>query len=448
MIICVIPSDVPSAQAERKGKNKGKKGKKKEDKKKEEMTASVSAVITDHSDPLPSSTSTVLTNADETVCFYVGCDTKWMLDSGCTHHITSDKNDFTTYRQLSTPEKAWFADHKSYTTYIGIGTVKGTTRVRGRTKSVQLDNVLHSPGIGSRFFSILKVGQKGFLTTFSGHNAAIMKDDEPFMEAKVHGNHYWATISPSSISVSMIAARVPIEILHARLGHLSWSSLQKLSQNIDLAHKRVLSTCEGCLLGKSTRRKFPVSTHRQTEPFGLVHMDLAGPMRTRSIQGHFYHFIIVDDYTHYKWIYFLTTKEQTFARFREFHAFISTHYGGTLRAARSDRGGEFCSTEFTNYMAEKRMHHQLTAPQTPQQNGVTECANWTVAEAARAMLQSAGMSPGFWEFAVATAVHVRNRAPSWVTGYISPHKHLLKSSPDLSYLQTLSCGIHCHIRLS
>jgi len=111
-------------------------------------------------------------------------------------------------------------------------------------------------------------------------------------------------------------------------------------------------------------------------------MDLAGPMRTHSIQGHFYHFIIVDDYTCYKWIYFLTTKEQTFTHFREFHAFISTHYGGTLRAAHSDHGGEFCSTEFTNYMAEQGMHCQLTASQTPQQNSVAECANQTVAEAA------------------------------------------------------------------
>ena len=54
------------------------------------------------------------------------------------------------------------------------------------------------------------------------------------------------------------------------------------------------------------------------------------------------------------------------------------------------------------------MRHELTVPRTPQQNGVAERANCTVAEAARAMLQAAGMSPGFWEFAVATAVHVRN----------------------------------------
>jgi len=331
-----------------------------------------------------------------------------MLDSGCTDHITSDISDFATYHTLPTPQKAWFTDGKSHTMYIGIGTVTGMTRINGQLQVIELHDVLHSPGIGGRFFSVLNVGKKGFLTSFSGHNAVITKGNNVFIKATVHRNHYWAMILLASTSVSAIAAQVPIEILHAQLGHLSWSSLQRLHENVDPAHKHRLSTCQGCLLGKLTQRKFPVSTHFQTEPFGLVHMDLAGPMKTRSIQGHFYHYLLVDDYTRYKWIFFLMTKDQAFARFKDFQMFVSTYYGSTLRAARSDHRGEFCSTEFSNYMVEQGIHHQLTAPHTPQQNGVVERVNWTVAEAARAMLQAAGMSPGFWEFAVATTVHVRN----------------------------------------
>ena len=236
-----------------------------------------------HDNP-PSSTSAVPTpSASQTICFYVTCEHKWMLDSGCTDHITSDISDFATYHTLPTPQKAWFADGKSHTTYIGIGTVTGTTRINGQLQVIELHNVLHFPGIRGCFFSVLKAGKKGFLTSFSGHDAVITKGNSVFIKATVYGNHYWAMILPASTSVSAIAAQVPIEILHARLGHLSWSSLQRLHENVDLAHKRKLSTCEGCLLGKSTRCKFPISTHRQMEPFGLVHMDLAGPMKTHSI---------------------------------------------------------------------------------------------------------------------------------------------------------------------
>ena len=189
---------------------------------------------------------------------------------------------------------------------------------------------MHSPGIGGRFFSVLKAGKKGFKTTFTGHNATITKGTDTLLEARVHGNHYWATIASSPAQVSAVAAKVPIETLDARLGHLSWSSLQCLTENIDQVQKCTLSTCEGCLLGKSSRRKFPATTHRQTEPFALVHMDLAGPMKTRSIQGHYYHFVIVDDYTRYKWVYFLTGKDETYPCFKAFHVLVSTHYNGTL----------------------------------------------------------------------------------------------------------------------
>ena len=146
------------AQAEcREGtkRGQGKKGKEKE--KKEEQTPIVSAVIEDIPDQPSGSMSAVptMTFNTDAVCFYIQCRNKWMLDSGCTYHITPDKNDFTVYCLLPAPQIVWFANQKAYTTYIGIGRVKGTTQVREEMKQVILNDVLHSPDIGSHFFSIL-----------------------------------------------------------------------------------------------------------------------------------------------------------------------------------------------------------------------------------------------------------------------------------------------------
>ena len=125
------------AQAEHKGgnkKGKGKKGKEKE--KKEEQTPVVSTVIAEIPDQPSGSTSAVptMTFNTDAIRFYIQCGNMWMLDSRCTHHITSDKNNFTVYHPLPALQIVWFADQKAYTTYIGIGTVKGTTQVRGETK--------------------------------------------------------------------------------------------------------------------------------------------------------------------------------------------------------------------------------------------------------------------------------------------------------------------------
>ena len=204
-------------------------------------------------------------------------------------------------------------------------------------------------------------------------------------------------------------------------------------------------TCKGCLLGKSTRRTFKTSHTRRTTPFALVHMDLAGPMQTQSIQGSFYHYIIVDDYSRFKWVFFLRTKSQAFEQFQVFLAFVHTQFNANVKAARSDQGGEFLSTEFTKFMENRGIEHQLTVPYTPQQNGVAERANRTVASAARALLQTAGMMNSFWECTIATAVHARNHALSRVNDYISPHERLFGQQPDLSYLRVFGCLAYRHI---
>jgi hypothetical protein len=132
-------------------------------------------------------------------------------------------------------------------------------------------------------------------------------------------------------------------------------------------------------------------------------------------------------------------------KFKLFTAYVSTQFQTNLKAARSDRGGEFLSNDFIKFMEEKGIKHELTTPHTPQQNGVAERANQTIAGAARAMLRSAGMPNTFWECAISTAIHVRNRAPSKTNAYASPHEWFFGRTPDLSYLRTFGCLAYRHI---
>ena len=51
----------------------------------------------------------------------------------------------------------------------------------------------------------------------------------------------------------------------------------------------------------------------------------------------------------------------------------------------------------------------------------------------------------FWECAVSTAVHARNRAPSRVNDYLSPHERLFGQPPDLLHLCVFGCLAYRHI---
>ena len=74
--------------------------------------------------------------------------------------------------------------------------------------------------------------------------------------------------------------------------------------------------CEDCVMGKQTRVSFKakkiVSTSR---PLELLHMDLCGPMRTRSLNHSRYVLVIVDDFSRFTWTEFLQSKEDTFEHF-------------------------------------------------------------------------------------------------------------------------------------
>ena len=58
--------------------------------------------------------------------------------------------------------------------------------------------------------------------------------------------------------------------------------------------------CEDCVKGKQHRVYFKsMKVISTTKPLELVHIDLCGPMRTRSLNHSRYVLVIIDDYSRY-----------------------------------------------------------------------------------------------------------------------------------------------------
>ena len=79
---------------------------------------------------------------------------------------------------------------------------------------------------------------------------------------------------------------------------------------------------------------------------------------------------------------------------------------------RSNRGGEYLDTEFKDYLLENRILSQLTAPSTPQQNGVVERRNRTLLDMVKSMISYSSLPVSFWGYAIQTMVHILNVVPS------------------------------------
>jgi hypothetical protein len=178
---------------------------------------------------------------------------------------------------------------------------------------------------------------------------------------------------------------------HYRLGHLNYQDMISLSQDSLVSGLPKLDAptqnCPICLQGKQPRSLISrLAKHRATSPFELIHTDLCGPLLVKSLGSSSYFIAFTDDYSRKMWISFLRTKDQVFAKFVEFHTMIEKHTNFRIRTLRSDRGGEFLSQLFTEYLTTQGITRQLTNAHTPHQNGVAERKNRTIMNRTRCML--------------------------------------------------------------
>jgi hypothetical protein len=91
------------------------------------------------------------------------------------------------------------------------------------------------------------------------------------------------------------------------------------------------------------------------------------------------------------------------------------------------------------------VRRQLTAPYTPQQNGVVERRNQTIVGMARSLLKGKGIPAKFWGEAVTTAVFLLNRATTKSVTKMTPYQAWSGKRPAVHYLRTFGCIAHVKV---
>ena len=79
--------------------------------------------------------------------------------------------------------------------------------------------------------------------------------------------------------------------------------------------------------------------------------------------------VFVDDFSRFSWVYFLEHKSEAFSKFIKFKHVVEKEFELKIKCLHTDNGGEFLSNDFMEYCKEHGIQHQLTCPETPQQNG-------------------------------------------------------------------------------
>lgn len=372
---------------------------------------------------------------------------EWLIDSGASKHMTCDKEILQEYQQFSKAQSVKLGDGRVVDA-LGVGNVnmKMTFKISD-VKNVTMYDVLYVPKLSGNLFSVGAAAKKGNTVHFKKSRCYIRGKDGTLqgMGTQRADGLYQLDVK-GSFSVCH-SASVAASLWHQRLGHTTkLKELKDLVKGVDFSAEKEVPFCEGCVEGKLSKMPYKsIGGIRSKRKMQLIHSDVCGPMQTESIGGAKYFVTFIDDYSRCCKVYFLKQKNEVLNKFKEFERTFSNECGQSVTRLRTDNGGEYTSKEFQEYLKTQGIHHEMTVPHSPQQNGVAERKNRTLVEAARSMLSHAKLPKMYWAEAVATAAYIQNRLPTSVLKQETPHERWCGKKPDMRHMRVFGCVAYAHI---
>ncbi|KAK8694819.1 hypothetical protein V6N13_072363 [Hibiscus sabdariffa] len=150
--------------------------------------------------------------------------------------------------------------------------------------------------------------------------------------------------------------------------------------------------------------------------------------------GYQYFITFTDDFSRYGYIYLMRHKSKALEKFKEFKNEVQNQHGKSIKALRSDRGGEYLSQDFDELLKECGIVSQLTPPGKPQWNGVSERSNRTLLDMVRSMMSHTDLPTSFWGYALEIAAFTLNRVPS-KSVQKTPHEMWTGRRPNMSFMK-------------
>ena len=210
----------------------------------------------------------------------------------------------------------------------------------------------------------------------------------------------------------------------------------ELVTGVNVKHFHLNDKCVSCKKGKQHKQSHrPKKVNSVELPLERLHMDLFGPVKRKSHAGELYCLVVTDDYSRFSWVMCLHRKSDSFDNLKVLFTRLENIYGLKIKRIRSDNGTEFKNAQMDDLCENKGIHHEYSAPYTPQQNGVAERKNRTLIETARTMLADSNLPVMFWNEAIYAACYTLNRVLTVKKFGKTSYELLNRRKPNLEYLE-------------
>ena len=377
----------------------------------------------------------------------VSSASSWVLDSGSSAHLCTSMQGLEDSRRLRDGDMILRIGNGARVAAVAMGTYP--LRLPSGLDLV-LKDYYYVPAASRNLISVSCLAQEGYVITFFKDHCNILYERNKIVNGFLINGLYQLHIDVSVLTIEQnVNAKRPRDspndryLWHLRLGHIAEDRINKLEKNGLLSPLTFESypTCESCLQGKMTKLPFVGHGERATDLLALVHTDVCGPFDVPA-RGNFVYFItFTDDLSRYGYVYLMRHKSEAFEKFKEFRHEVEKQTGKPIKVLRSDRGGEYLSREFLDYLKENGIVSQWTPPGTPQLNGVSERRNRTLLDMVRSMMSFTDLPDFLWGHSLLTSIYLLNRVPS-KTVPTTPYEIWHGKKPSLSHLRIWGCPAH------
>ena len=375
----------------------------------------------------------------------------WYLDSGATHHVSGDSSAFSSIQPTSGNQVRSAGGQSHQVTGIGNADIQLSS---GAIKSVS--SVLYTPGITKNLISVGTLADQHKTLIFRSHGCFIIDNATSQVElfAPRENGHGLYRLPGSRISQSpeahLLSSNSQAMLWHKRLGHFHTKGLQRMTHFEAVRGLPPLQfsrhTCTGCQFEKHTRTKLPKQTRRLTSHIlELVHTDVCGPFRVNSLGGHRFFVTFIDDFSRKMWIYFIRAKSEVLQKFQHFVNLMETTTGQRVKTLRSDNGGEYTSTAFSDFCLAKGISRELPPPYTPERNGVAERRNRSLLDITRCLLIDKALPAYLWAEAVKAAADLLNLRSTKRHPDQTPEELFSGKKPTITHLRVFGSPAFVHI---
>ena len=337
----------------------------------------------------------------------------WLLDSGASHHMTSDLGNLSLHSPYSGNDDVMLGDGSG----LQISHT-GSFSTPTYSRPFFINNVLCVPSLEKNLISVFQLcTTNGVSVTFTPtyYQVRDLQTGTLRLEGKPKdGTYEWPTPSSSPRPSLAFAstAKTNLSDWHSRLGHPAFSILKHIVSafNLPVSSNVLLNKpCNACSINKMHKLPFSTSTLQSNHPLDIVFSDVwTSPMV--SVDGFKYYVIFVDHFTRYIWLYPLKQKSQVFDVFTKFRSLVENQFQFKLKTLYSDNGGEYIG--LSHFLATHGISHFTTPPHTPEHNGLAERRHRHIVETGLSLLSHASMPRSYWTYAFAAAVYLINRMPT------------------------------------